>query len=74
MGIKLKEYPVRIAPQIGEIYTNRNGGEYLCTNICNESVIMERLKDGWTLEAHGVRQYSDGTIEWDYSTGGHWAR
>ncbi|WP_050699009.1 hypothetical protein [Anaeromassilibacillus senegalensis] len=70
----LKGYPVRIAPQIGEIYTNRNGDEYLCTNICNESVSMERLKDGWTLKAHGVRQYPDGTIEWDYSTGGHWAR
>ena len=34
---------------------------------------MKRVKDGWTLEAHTITMYEDGTIEWDYSTGGHWA-
>ena len=32
---------------------------------------MERVKDGWSLTAHGVIQYADGTIEWNYSTGEH---
>lgn len=26
------------------------------------------------MTAHGICQYEDGTIEWDYSTGGHWTR
>uniref|UniRef100_UPI003FF0DD19 hypothetical protein n=1 Tax=Dysosmobacter welbionis TaxID=2093857 RepID=UPI003FF0DD19 len=34
---------------------------------------MKRVKDGWTLEAHTITMYEDGAIEWDYSTGGHWA-
>ena len=73
VGIKLKEYPIRITPQILEIYTNRNGDKYVCQD--NRSVaVMRRVKDGWTLKAHGVRQYPDGTIEWDYSTDGHWDR
>ena len=32
---------------------------------------MERVKDGWSLTAHGVIQYADGAIEWNYSTGEH---
>ena len=31
-----------------------------------------RLSDGWSLAAHGPQIYEDGTIEWNYSTGGHW--
>lgn len=62
----------RIAPEVGTVYTNRNGSEYRCKEFIADGAIMERLKDGWTLNAHGVQQYEDGTIEWDYSTGGHW--
>ena len=37
----------------------------------NHVAYMERVKDGWSLAAHGVIQYGDGTIEWNYSTGEH---
>ena len=75
-----------IIPVTGQIYRNRNGGEYLCTgnslymNDAQEQralalgehiAYMERVKDCWSLSAHGVIQYADGTIEWNYSTGGH---
>ena len=30
------------------------------------------ISDGWSLAAHGPQIYEDGTIEWNYSTGGHW--
>ncbi len=77
-----------IIPVVGQIYTNRNGNEYLCTENClyfseeqeQRSLVlgehtssMERVKDGWKLDAHGVIQYEDGTIEWNYSTGGHFS-
>lgn len=37
----------------------------------DHAAYMERVKDGWSLAAHGVIQYGDGTIEWNYSTGEH---
>lgn len=59
----------------GCTYTNRNGSAYLCKSIPDEcSAVMERVKDGWTLIAHGIEMYGDGTIEWNYSTGGRWVR
>lgn len=61
--------------QVGQVYTNHNGSQYLCKAIREYGpVVMERITDGWTLNAHGVQMYADGTIEWDYSTGGHWVR
>ena len=38
------------------------------------SAVLIRDKDGWKLTAHGIQQNEDGTIEWNYSTGGHWSR
>jgi len=60
----------------GKVYTNRNGSEYLCKDISPWTGLhlMERVKDGWTLDAHVITMYEDGTIEWDYSTGGRWTR
>ena len=75
-----------IIPVVGQPYRNRNGGEYRCTgnslylndaqkqralSLGEHIAHMERVKDGWSLIAHGVIQYEDGTIEWSYSTGGH---
>ena len=31
---------------------------------------MVRMSDGWSFTAHGLHQYEDGTVEWNYSTGG----
>ena len=32
---------------------------------------MQNIKSGWTFIAKGIIRYNDGTIEWDYSVGGH---
>ena len=71
-----------IEPKIGQTYTLRSGGEYRCLFVSNPervergecSAVMVRLKDGWELIAHGIQQNEDGTIEWKYSTGGHWPK
>lgn len=75
-----------IIPVIGQIYKNRNGSDFLCTgnkayetdeqeqralSLGEHWSSMERVKDGWSLIAHGVIQYEDSTIEWNYSTKGH---
>lgn len=68
-----KRHP--FTPEVGTIYCNRNGNEYICTAVPEYGVaIMERLSDGYTLNAHNPLMYEDGTIEWDYSTGGYWPR
>lgn len=58
----------------GKVYQNRNGNWYLCKKVDREDATMERIKDHWTLIAHGIKLYKDGTIEWAYSTGGHWKK
>lgn len=71
-----------IKPEIGQTYTLRNGGEYRCLWVWDTdkvhlgecSAVLIRDKDGWKLTAHGVQQNEDGTIEWNYSTNGHWSR
>ena len=53
-------------------YRNRGGGEFLCRWVFPSGVdaIMQNIASGWTFTAHGIRRYADGTIVWDYSTGG----
>lgn len=78
-----------IVPAVGKIYTNRSGGEFRCIYVTHYGddaleqwvvehgehiATFERVKDGWTLDAHGTQKYEDGTIEWNYSTGGHFPR
>lgn len=69
---------VNIIPVVGQTYQNRNGRQYLCMEVrkrhplCDAAAVFRRLSDGWTLTAHGIVQYEDGTIEWNYSTGGRW--
>ena len=62
-------------PVINRIYTNRNDRQYRCTGVVEGSrpwETVDGLSDGWSLMAHGPQIYEDGTIEWNYSTGGHW--
>ena len=67
------EQKKKMTPVEGVEYRNRNGATYLCLSAWGDGMaIMRHTVSGWTLVAHGVRQYGDGTIEWDYSTGGFW--
>lgn len=74
-----------ILPVVGQVYRNRNDREYCClsnTSYPNEEAVqktlalgehqvnMVRMSDGWSFTAHGLHQYEDGTVEWNYSTGG----
>ncbi len=61
----------RILAEPGKIYRNKGGGDYLCIRNEGENAIMRHVVTGWTLKANGIIQYEDGTIEWDYSTEGH---
>ncbi|WP_302619012.1 hypothetical protein [uncultured Oscillibacter sp.] len=69
----MKKYPQLIDPVEGRIYMNNNSSAYRCTRRINsETAVMVRETDGWTLIAHQVRRLENGSIEWDYSTSGHW--
>ena len=47
-------------------------GRYCCQRVRygGHEAWMQNTVSGWTLVAHGITRYEDGTIEWDYSTGG----
>lgn len=64
----------RITPEQGKVYQNKGGGEFLCIESFDGDAIMQNTASRWTFKAHGITQYEDGTIEWDYSTRGHFER
>lgn len=61
-----------ITPIVGQVYHNVNGADYRCEECESNKAKMVRLRDGWTIWAHIVRQEENGDISWAYSTGGHW--
>lgn len=60
----------KIIPAQGKVYRNRCGSEFRCIQVHNGIPTMRNIQSGWTVEAHHIWQYEDGTIIWDYSTGG----
>lgn len=65
-----------IVPENGKTYHNHAGGDFVCEEVLdNENpcvCVLRRTSDGYTLQAHEIFEYPDGTIQWAYSTGGHW--
>lgn len=76
MTTEKRQNPRRFNPTSGRIYENAGGGRYLCDYARETGCTawMKNTVSGWTLLAHGIVRYEDGTIEWDYSTGGHFER
>lgn len=64
------ERPALIHPEIGKTYENCGGGTFRCLSSVGTSGTFINTRSGWKFLAVGVRQYKDGTIEWDYSDGG----
>lgn len=62
----------KFTPKTGEIYKNQGGGTFRCIRSGHRirEATMQNVASGWTLEAHGCGLYEDGTMDWDYSTGG----
>lgn len=61
-----------IAPEYGKEYENEGGGFFRCISRNNtaQQAILQNVDSGWTFAAHGIGQYPDGKIDWDFSTGG----
>ena len=57
----------------GKEYKNRCGGTFRCISRDiedSDAYYMQNTASRWTFMAHVITLYEDGTIEWDYSTGG----
>ena len=63
----------KFTPEARKVYIN-NGGMYRCIMAAEERATMQNVRTGWTFNAIGCGIYEDGTIDWDYSTGGHFAK
>ncbi len=63
------ERPVLIHPEIGKTYKHRRGGMFRCLYSMGNGGTFINTKSGWKFQAIGVRQYKDGTIEWEYNHG-----
>ena len=67
----------RITPEPGKVYTLKSNNSIItsmfrCVSSQAGTAVFRNVASGWTFTAHGVAQYSDGEIDWDFSTGGHW--
>lgn len=61
-------------PQPGASYRNQGGGVFECIETFDSKdggAVMRNRTSGWTLNAHGIGIYDDDSIDWDYSTNGH---
>lgn len=63
---------------VGKNYVNRGsgtlgmgGGTFHIQGMDGNDAVVRNIKSNWTCVAHGIHIYEDGTIDWDYSTGGH---
>ena len=59
----------------GRVYRNRGGGKFRCLTSWGKpgqesKAVVRNVASGWRCMAHNVTLYEDGSIEWDYSTGG----
>ena len=73
MTTEKRQNPRKFVPSIDRVYENAGGGSYRCQGPIGDScdAWMQNTASGWTLLAHGIVRYEDGTIEWDWSTRGH---
>lgn len=64
----------KFTPTPGEIYKNQGGGSFKCLRtvgfIMDHDAVMQNTASGWTFTAHGCGMYDNGTMDWDYSSGG----
>lgn len=60
--------------EVGKTYTNRNGIKYTCTRQDDIDAYVLVSEGGYRCVAHVITMYDDGTIEWDYSTGGYFVK
>lgn len=62
----------RISPEPGKVYTLKSNNSIItsmfrCLETQGGIAITQNLVSGWTFKAHGVGQYEDGEIDWDFS-------
>lgn len=60
-------------PQPGTRYRNKGGGVFECVGRKDQAgrIAMRNCSTGWTFFACGIGIYDDDSIDWDYSTEGH---
>ncbi len=66
----------RFTPRMGEIFKlTGTSAEYVCLKIAGKyNAYLQNTKTGWTFLANGIGYYTDGSIDWDFSTDGHFER
>ena len=66
----------RFTPRICETFKLKNStAEYICLKVFGEyKATLKKKKTGWTLVANGLGRYPDGSIDWDFSTEGHFEK
>lgn len=67
---------VKLYPEVGRHYVDpRRMSRYVCLYVDTDgTAILQNVASKWTFKAHGLGMYEDGSVDWDYSTGGHFVK
>ena len=60
----------KFVPEVGTIYQNHGGGTFKCLSVRGRTAQFVNINSGWTFVAHECHRYADGSIDWNWSTGG----
>ena len=60
----------KFVPEVGTIYQNHGGGTFKCLSVRGRTARFVNINSGWTFLAHECHRYTDGSIDWNWSTGG----
>ena len=58
-------------PTVNEVYTNKNGSQYLCLSADGFDAEMIHTTSKWRFKSLGCQMYDDGQIEWNWSINGY---
>lgn len=65
-------------PKRGEVYRHHNphNSSYVCLHESQTRgrATLRCVASGWTFVAHGCGVYPDGTIDWNFSSGGYFSK
>lgn len=61
-------------PKAGEVYQNRGGAKFRILSITEDGAVVLNELSGWMCTVHCITLYRNGSIEWDYSSGGRFLK
>lgn len=71
----MKLFPIN--PEPGTVYISSRGGRFVCLRVLDSyqhNAVLQNALSGYTFIAHHIKRREDNSIEWEYSSQGHFLK